>query len=149
MSVDAASVLFNLPDFHIISVAVRDFGQRRVLICTDLPPGCPMCGVASSRRKEQRLQRLRDIPVAGPLELIWSKYRWFCDEALCDQLSFFESTAEVPRYARSTGRLREKVVSAVLVSGRAVGLPRVSLTLGVDGFRRLEGRFRLSQTRWV
>ena len=120
VAVDAATVLFNLPDFRVISVAVRAFGQRRVLISTDLPPGCPTCGVISSRRKERRLQRLRDIPVAGPLELLWSKYRWFCDEALCERLSFFESTAEVPRYSRSTGRLREQVVSAVLVSGRAV-----------------------------
>ncbi|NMR28129.1 transposase family protein [Crystallibacter degradans] len=113
------SYCFNLPDFRVISVAVHAFGQRRVLISIDLPPGCPTCGVISSRRKERRLQRLRDIPMAGRLELIWSKYRWFCNEALCERLSFFESTAEVPRYARSTGWLREQVISAILASGRA------------------------------
>jgi hypothetical protein len=62
---------------------------------TDQPPGCPSCGVISSRRKERRLQPLRDIPVAGPVEVLWSKYRWYCEEPACDRLSFFESTPQV------------------------------------------------------
>ncbi|MET4134177.1 transposase [Pseudarthrobacter sp. PvP090] len=74
----------------------------------------------SSRRKERRLQRLRDIPVAGPVEVLWSKYRWYCEEPACDRLSFFESTPQVPRRARSTGRLRDHLVDAVIRSGRAV-----------------------------
>jgi transposase len=77
-------------------------------------------GVVSSRRKERRFQRIRDIPVAGPVEVLWSKYRWHCEETACDRLSFFESTTQVPRRARSTGRLRDHVVDAVIRSGRAV-----------------------------
>jgi hypothetical protein len=82
--------------------------------------GLPALRVISSRRKERRVQRLRDIPVAGPVEVIWSKYRWYCEETACDRLSFFESMTQVPRRARSTGRLRDHLVAAVIRSSRAV-----------------------------
>ncbi|WP_431197116.1 transposase family protein [[Micrococcus luteus] ATCC 49442] len=54
------------------------------------PTSCPSCGVIASRRKERRFQRLRDIPVAGPVDVLWSKYRWYFEEAECDRLSFFD-----------------------------------------------------------
>jgi transposase len=119
VAADAATILFNLPDYRVISTTVTA-GRRQVIVETDQPPGCPSCGVISSRRKERRLQRLRDIPVAGPVEVLWSKYRWYCEEPACDRLSFFESTPEVPRRARSTSRLRDQLVDAVIRSGRAV-----------------------------
>jgi transposase len=118
VAADAATILFNLPDYHVVSTAVTA-GCRQVIVETDQPPGCPSCGVISSRRKERRFQRLRDIPVAGPVEVLWSKYRWYCQEVACDRLSFFESTPQVPRRARSTGRLRDQLVDAVIRSGRA------------------------------
>ncbi|KRE71192.1 ISL3 family transposase [Arthrobacter sp. Soil762] len=117
---DAATSIFNLPDYHVISASVLADGRRRVIVETDQPPGCPTCGVVASRRKERRLQRIRDIPVAGAVEVLWSKYRWYCEERACARLSFFESTTQVPRRARSTGRLRDHVVDAVIRSGRAV-----------------------------
>ncbi|MEE2521551.1 ISL3 family transposase [Pseudarthrobacter sp. J47] len=119
VAADAATILFNLPDYHVVSTTVTA-GCRQVIVETDQPPGCPSCGVISSRRKERRFQRLRDIPVAGPVEVLWSKYRWYCQEVACDRLSFFESTPQVPRRARSTGRLRDQLVDAVIRSGRAV-----------------------------
>jgi transposase len=117
---DAATSIFNLPDYRVISVTVLVDGRRRIIVETDQPPGCPTCGVVSSRRKERRFQRIRDIPVAGAVEVLWSKYRWYCDEPACARLSFFESTVQVPRRARSTTRLRDNVVDAVIRSGRAV-----------------------------
>ncbi|GAC1377725.1 MAG: ISL3 family transposase [Pseudarthrobacter sp.] len=119
VAADAATILFNLPDYHVISTT-DTAGCRQVIVETNQPPGCPSCGVISSRRKERRFQRLRDIPVAGPVEVLWSKYRWYCEETACDRLSFFESTPQVPRRARSTGRLRDHLVDAVIRSGRAV-----------------------------
>jgi transposase len=118
VAADAATILFNLPDYHVVSTTVTA-GCRQVIVETDQPPGCPSYGVISSRRKERRFQRLRDIPVAGPVEVLWSKYRWYCQEVACDRLSFFESTPQVPRRARSTGRLRDQLVDAVIRSGRA------------------------------
>ena len=81
------------------------------------PPGCPSCGVITSRVKERRRQQLRDIPVAGAVVLLWDKRRWFCDEYVCERKSFCEATPQVPRRARSTRRLRETVLDAVITSG--------------------------------
>lgn len=118
VAANAATILFNLPDYHVISTTITA-GRRQVIVETDQPPGCPSCGVIASRRKERRFQRLRDIPVAGPVDVLWSKYRWYCEEPVCARLSFFESTPQVPRRARSTGRLRDQLVDAVIRSGRA------------------------------
>lgn len=120
VAADAATSIFNLPDYRVISTSLSPDGGRRVIVETDQPPGCPTCGVVASRRKERRFQRIRDIPVAGPVEVLWSKYRWYCEEPACERLSFFESTVQVPRRARSTGRLRDQLVDAVIRSGRAV-----------------------------
>ncbi|WP_457966905.1 hypothetical protein M1E17_09485 [Arthrobacter sp. D1-29] len=43
-----------------------------------------------------------------------------CEERDCPRLSSFESTAQVPRRARSTMRLRDHVVDAVIRLGQAV-----------------------------
>ncbi|MDQ0240159.1 MULTISPECIES: ISL3 family transposase [Arthrobacter] len=120
VAADAATILFNLPDYRVISTSLSPGGGRRVIVETEQPPGCPTCGVVASRRKERRFQRIRDIPVAGAVEVLWSKYRWYCEEPACGRLSFFESTAQVPARARSTGRLRDHLVDAVIRSGRAV-----------------------------
>ncbi|MDR7159813.1 ISL3 family transposase [Arthrobacter sp. BE255] len=67
----------------------------------------------------RRPQRLRDIPVAGPVEVVWAKRRFFCDEYLCPRQTFTDETSQVPRRARSTHRLREALAAAVIGSGRA------------------------------
>ena len=67
----------------------------------------------------RRDQQIRDVPIAGAIEVVWAKRRWFCLEPACTRGTFWESTEQVPRYARSTTRLREQVVSAVITSGRA------------------------------
>jgi transposase len=93
---DAATSIFNLPDYRVISATVLDNGRRRVIVETDQPPGCPSCGVIASRRKERRFKRIRDIPIAGAVEVLWSKYRWHCEEPECARLSFFESIPAGP-----------------------------------------------------
>jgi len=65
------------------------------------------------------LQRVRDVVVAGQVDLWWAKRRWFCDETGCARQTFSEATAQVPPYARSTTRLRAALVTAVVASGRA------------------------------
>ncbi|MEW1918630.1 hypothetical protein [Pseudarthrobacter oxydans] len=44
VAADAATILFNLPDYRVISTAIAAV-QRRVIIETDHSPGCPSCGV--------------------------------------------------------------------------------------------------------
>ncbi len=73
----------------------------------------------AERVHSRRRQRLRDLPVAGSVELVWIKRRWFCDQARCPRGTFSEVTDQVPAYARSTARLCHALVAAVVVSGRA------------------------------
>nr|WP_281356147.1 transposase [Arthrobacter mobilis] len=116
---DAGTVIFNLPDYRGLDAEILAFGQRRIHVESTAEAGCPSCGVIGARRHSRRRQRIRDILVAGPVEVLWSKYRYFCDEALCARKTFVESTPQVPRRARSTRRLRDALVSAVINSGRA------------------------------
>ncbi|GAA1348343.1 hypothetical protein GCM10009611_29070 [Arthrobacter roseus] len=55
----------------------------------------------------------------------WAKRRLFCAEPACTRKAFAESTPQVPRFARSTPRLKDAVVS----SGRAAS--EVADPLGV------------------
>lgn len=68
VAADAATSIFNLPDYRVISATVLDDRRRRVIVESDQPPGCPSCGVLATRRKERRFQRIRDFPVAGAVE---------------------------------------------------------------------------------
>ena len=116
---DAASAIFNLPDYRVIDAVTGAEGVRLVEVESTAPPGCPVCGVLALRVHSRRRQRLRDVPVAGPVELVWVKRRWFCDEARCARGTFSEVTDQVPAFARSTARLCQALVAAVVVSGRA------------------------------
>jgi len=116
---DAASALSNLPDYRAINVVEDPEGVRRVEVESTDPPGCPVCGVLAARVHSRRRQLLRDLPVAGPTEVVWLKRRWFCDQARCGRRTFSEVTDQVPAFARSTARLCQALVAAVAVSGRA------------------------------
>ena len=116
---DAASAIFNLPDYRVTAVQEAADGTRRIEVESTAPPGCPVCGVLAVRVHSRRRQRVRDLPVAGPVQLVWVKRRWFCDQARCPRGTFSEVTDQVPAFARSTARLCHALVTAVVVSGRA------------------------------
>ncbi|WP_239437239.1 transposase family protein [Arthrobacter alpinus] len=116
---DAATAIFNLDDYRVLDTPVLSFDQRIIHIESTLGSGCPGCGVIGTRRHSGRQQRVRDIPVAGPVEVVWAKRLLFCDESLCPRKTFFEATLEVPARARTTSRLRSALVRAVIDSGRA------------------------------
>ncbi|MEV7135699.1 hypothetical protein AB0N24_22775 [Arthrobacter sp. NPDC093128] len=110
---DAAGTIFNLPSYRVIDAVDLPEGRRVTVAPTD-PPGCPERGVMAKGAGSRRLQRNRDIPVAGAVEVMWAKRRWFCIEIRCARGTFAESTEQVPRFARSAQRLKETVVSAVV-----------------------------------
>lgn len=102
------------------------------------PTGMAAMVLADGRRRitvETDKPRIRDIPVAGAVKLLWSKYLWYCEERACPRLSFFESIALVP------GRVREGSSSAPALTiplRRLVPqLPRPSEhTRGAEGTER-------------
>lgn len=123
---DAATAIFNLPDYRVIDAEVLGFGQRRIRVVATAEDRCPSCGVISTRIHSSRAQRLRGIPVAGPVEVVWAKRRFFCDEYLCPRRTLTEETAPLPCRTRSTQRLREGLVAAVIGFERAAAEAAVS-----------------------
>ena len=116
---DAASTLFNLPGYRVIAVGEEPSAGRWVDLEIEGEPCCSVCGVPGVRVHSSRSQRIRDIPVGGEVTAIWRKHRWFGDNTACSKKTFSEASAQVPAYARSTGRLREALVAAATTSGRA------------------------------
>lgn len=115
----AATTIFNLPDYQVIGVDVLPFGQRRIRVGSGLEAGCRGCGTISQRRHSRRFQRVRDVRVAGPVEVLWRKGRFFCDEIGCPRKTFAEATPQVAPFSRSTARVRTALVDAVITSGRS------------------------------
>jgi len=118
---DAASVIFNLPDYHVIDVIDLPLGGRRVIVQADtLGEGCPDCGVVSERVHAWCRQRVKDLPHAGGVEVVVVKPRLVCAERACPRRTFTQTTSEVPLRARCTSRLRRGLLEAVIDHGRPV-----------------------------
>jgi transposase len=118
---DAASVIFNLPGYRVIEAVDLPLGGRRIkVVPVDRDDGCPNCGVVSSRVHAWVTQRIRDIPHAGPVEVVVRKPRLVCAEPACGRRTFTPATIQLPARARCTTRLRTAVLAAVVDSGRAV-----------------------------
>ena len=118
---EAASVLFDLPGYRVIDAVDRPGQLRQVTVAsTAAEAACPSCGVLSSRVHQRVRQRLADVPVAGPVEVVLVKQRFACVEQLCARRTFVELSEQVPLRARVTTRLRAVVLEAVVTAGRVV-----------------------------
>ena len=67
---DAASTIFNLPNYRVIVAIDLPDGGRRVVGTSSVPPGCPVCGVLATEAHSRRMQRIRDVPAAGAVEVV-------------------------------------------------------------------------------
>jgi transposase len=76
--------------------------------------------VVSSRVHAWVIQRVRDIPHAGPVEVVVRKPRLACAEPACARRTFIPATDQLPFRARCSTRLRTALLAAVIDSGRAV-----------------------------
>ncbi len=116
-----ACVLFNLPEYRVVDAVDRPDGIREVVIeGTWDQAGCPDCGVLSGRVHQRTRQQLRDVPVAGPVEVVLVKRRFACVDVACGRRTFVEVSDQVPARARVTTRLRVAVLDAVVGAGRVV-----------------------------
>ena len=102
---EAASVIFNLPGYRVVDAVDLPLGGRRVMVQpVDLADGCPSCGVISVRVHAWIVQRVRDIPHAGQLEVVVRKPRLVCSEPTCPRGTFTPPTEQLPVRARCTTR---------------------------------------------
>lgn len=89
--VDAASILFNLPGYRVISASpATDDAPRQVLVETIEAEGaCPSCGVLSSRVQERPTQHVKDVSCGGEvIDVRIRKRRYVCCEDDCARKTF-------------------------------------------------------------
>jgi transposase len=128
---DAASVLFNLPEYRVVAVTRDESGRREVFVDTPVSEGgCPSCGVLSARVHQRTVQRIRDVPFDGQVTVWWVKKRWRCTQRQCSGATFTEHTEQVPPYARLTARLKARIVAAL--AGEVRSVAAVALEVGVS-----------------
>lgn len=117
----AASRLFNLPQFQVADVSVDAEGGRTVMIGMEgAEAGCPTCGVVSTRVHQVTASRVRDVPIAGHVKVVWRKRRFRCGEAQCPRSTFTEQSEQIAPRARTTTRLRRCLVEGLACETRPV-----------------------------
>ena len=117
------TLLLDLPGVAVQRVVRQVDGAREVHVVTDeeSASACPACGVFSTSCKGRRVTRPRDIPYGcNEVRLVWHKRRWRCTEAACPRGSFTEQVAQVPAYARVTGRCRDQIAARIGDENRSV-----------------------------
>lgn len=120
MSQDGTTILFGLPGVRVREVVrVADVRVVHVLTDDESAAACPTCGVFSTRVRQRRTTRPRDVPYGEErLVVRWHKVQYFCAAELCPRKAFTEQIAQLPAGSRVTGRLRQQVAGQV-----AGGLP--------------------------
>ena len=96
--------MVGLDGVHVVEVAERGRGLRVVVVSPPELMGCPVWGVIALSHGRRDV-RLVDVPCFGrPVELIWSKRTWRCQEAKCPGGSFTEQHEDLaaPRALMST-----------------------------------------------
>ena len=102
---DAASILFNLPGYRVLSAGRHDPGDaeaagRSVLVeAVAEEGGCPDCGVLSRRIHARPVQVVKDVPCGGRgLIVRVRKRRFVCAEEACVRRTFTEETRSLSRF---------------------------------------------------
>ncbi len=119
---NGTTILFGLPGVGVDRVVADGHGARSVHLSTTDPDAaaCPECGVFSTVVRQRRTTCPKDLPYGeAPVVVRWHKRQFACRQRLCPRKAFTESIAELPPYARITGRTRRAAAVAV-GSGRSV-----------------------------
>ena len=121
--VEAASILFNLPGYRVVSAspAVGDKPRQVLVEAVEAEGACPTCGVLSSRVQARPTQHVKDVACGGAgVDVLVRKRRYRCVESDCPRRTFTEQTDQLPTRARVTTRLAEQVITACRAEPRAV-----------------------------
>ena len=122
---DATTLLFDLDGFRVVRVDVhdeRDAGAPREVLIegVDVEQACPDCGVLSAAVHGRKVRAVKDLPHGRrPLRLRWDQRRWACRERACERRTFAETSGQIGRGQRLTGRLRGQLEQAVSGSTRS------------------------------
>lgn len=120
-AVDAASILFNLDEYKVLSAGVSPVGRTVVIEPISTEAGCPSCGVISSRIQARPVHRVKDVSCGGrDLEVLVRKRRLACLETACERRSFVQTTDQIPLRSRLTTRLVGAIVEAASTEVRSV-----------------------------
>lgn len=118
---DAASVLFDLPGYRVITAEDRD-GRSRLVVIEPVEPSarCPDCGFGSARVHSRPLCRVADVPVAGAVEVRVRKRRLWCGNDTCGRATFTQVSEQIGFRAKITTRLAGKVIDELAAEPRSV-----------------------------
>lgn len=127
--VDATSVALGLPHFGVLAAA-KYGGELELLIeTTESTTGCPRCGVVATLH-DRKPRRVRDLPAGGrPVVLVWLKRVWRCEEPLCEQRTWSETSPAIRRRSVLTERARAEACRRVGQDAHSVA--QVAADLGV------------------
>ena len=119
---DTTTLLFGLDGYGVLDVTdVGDSAVRVLIEPISAEAACPVCGVLTSRVKDRPLRKIKDLPASGQRVELWCRQRRLrCIEDACPRKTFTQATVELPRRARVTARLREKLAGCIARSNRAV-----------------------------
>ena len=120
---DAASILFNLPGYRVVSAspAAGEEPRKVVVETIEAEGACPTCGVLSARVQARPTQHVKDVACGGErIAVVVRKRRYICSESLCPRRTFTEQTDQLPARARVTTRLAEQVLTGCRAEPRAV-----------------------------
>ncbi|WP_188624735.1 transposase family protein, partial [Caldalkalibacillus thermarum] len=96
-----------LPEFTVLK---QEITENKVVIqveTMDPPERCPYCGFQELKKHDQRLRRVRDLPIHNrPVYLIIQLKRWHCTN--CQEI-FDEHLPSVPKGKHQTHRFRKYV----------------------------------------
>jgi transposase len=126
---DLARRLLGLPGFAVLAVA--DYGGEieMMIETTESVVGCPRCGTVATLH-DRRPRLVRDLPCGGrPVQLVWLKRVWRCEEADCGQRTWSEASAAIRPRAVLTERAR--VAACQRVGRDAHNVAQVAADLGV------------------
>jgi len=104
---DAASVLSDLTGHRVSSAVDLLDGPREVTVVAATTQAAGLeCGAVSGQGRQRTRRRLRDVPVAGRVEVVLVRRRFAHCQLWCGRRTFVDVSDEVPTRSRSSRSTR-------------------------------------------